>query len=66
MERAWLTTTDVVKLIHEQTGEYYSPDAVRHWERDGLLRVAGRTPGGWRLYRPTDVIAFLRSRHDHP
>jgi MerR family Zn(II)-responsive transcriptional regulator of zntA len=32
-----------------------SPDAIRHYERIGLLTVAERTAGGYRMYTPDDV-----------
>src|SRR5215470_6944869 len=32
-----------------------SPDAIRHYERKGLLFAAERTDGGYRVYRAEDV-----------
>src|SRR5215468_5369129 len=32
-----------------------SPDAIRHYERKGLLDVAERTGGGYRVYRAQDL-----------
>jgi DNA-binding transcriptional MerR regulator len=32
-----------------------SPDAIRHYERKGLLGVPARTEGGYRVYRPEDL-----------
>src|SRR5262249_34915889 len=32
-----------------------SPDAIRHYERKGLLSVAERTEGGYRVYRDEDL-----------
>ena len=39
-----------------------SVDAVRYYERMGLIKPAGRTEGGFRTYRrdATDRIAFIR------
>ena len=36
-----------------------SPDTLRHYERCGLLRPAGRTEGGYRMYS-TDVLDRVR------
>lgn len=37
-------------------------DTVRFYEREGLLREARRTPGGYRVYAPEDVnrLRFIR------
>ncbi len=39
-------------------------DAVRGWERRGLLRAI-KTPTGRRLFRERDVLRFLATRTGH-
>jgi DNA-binding transcriptional MerR regulator len=36
-----------------------SPDTLRHYEKLGLLPIAIRTPGGYRLY-PPDTLALVQ------
>lgn len=52
-----LQTSDVARM----TDPPVSADAVRHWERVGLL-PAVKTAGGVRLFRRADVLAFLERR----
>ena len=53
--QTFLSTSDVAKLARR------SPDAVRIWERRGLLRAV-RTLGGIRLFARKDVDQFLKAR----
>jgi len=55
MESEWLTPGEIAKLAG------LGPDAVRNWERRGLLK-ATRTPSGRRLFRRRDVERFLAER----
>ena len=37
-----------------------SVDTLRRWDKDGRLRSAGRTLGGWRYYLFTDMTQIIR------
>jgi hypothetical protein len=47
--QSFLTVGEAASIIHR------SPSMVRVYERDGNLKVAGRTAGGLRLFRLCDV-----------
>ena len=48
-----MTTTLRIGNVARAAG--LSPDAIRHYERRGLLGVAQRSDGGYRLYRDEDL-----------
>ena len=52
----FLTTTDVAQLAG------VSGDTVRYWARNGLIRVAGTTMNGTRLYRRDDIEKLVGRR----
>jgi excisionase family DNA binding protein len=55
---ALLATADVARLADPPV----TPAAVREWAKAGKLPIAAVTPGGQRLFRREDVLAFLRER----
>ena len=46
--------------LAKQVGE--SNSTIRHWTKEGLLRVAGRTKGGYQLYAP-EMVDRIRQIH---
>lgn len=60
---ALLSSSDVVHLIFEETGEHVSAEGVRRWQRLGLL-TAERTVGGRFVFRAGDVRKFLDRRRE--
>ncbi len=63
-DAALLSTSDVVRLVFEETSEHLSPDAVRKWRRRGDLIHAERTDGGIYLFRANDVRRLLKRRRE--
>jgi DNA-binding transcriptional MerR regulator len=39
--------------------------ALHHYDRLGLLKPSGRSRGGYRLYRDSDLVAWNRSSYQN-
>lgn len=42
-----------IEQLAKETGE--SIATIRFWTREGLLKISGRTPGGYQLYFPDQI-----------
>lgn len=52
----------VLKIGHVSKETGLSVDAIRFYEREGLLKRPARTEGGFRIFAPTDIqtLGFIR------
>lgn len=62
-DNALLSTSDVARLVLEETGKPISPSGVRRWRLLGLL-TGERTIGGQFVYRAADVRKLLDRRRE--